>query len=688
MCRLTLILFLTLVAPLVFGQKVVDSLRSELTRSSLPDSLRVDLYNELAFTYAGINPILGHAYADSALDLAREKGMSSRAISAINYHGVNYWYQGEDSLALVAYRQVLEAHRESGNRKGQASATNNIALIEYRNGNYREALEAHEAATKIFEELGLRKNMINSLTNTGVVFLALADYPNAQEYFLKALGKTEPEDIWERANSFNNLGLIEKNLGSYEEAESNYLQALELYRQTENVQSEASALGNLSAVAQLQGKFRESEAYIRQALALNKTIGNSRRIASDYANWGTLALEMDQPQLADAYLDSARSLYLEAGEKLSLSTVYLELARAKKALGLPASISLSLEREALRYAEESGSLDAQRSAWAALSSSLERSGDFRESLAAFRKFSQFQDSIFNDENERKLLRSKIGYEFEAREKQLTASFETDRKLLEAEREQERLKAGLYLALAIGIVLVAVLVIFLLRMQAKSKRVKLESEFRARSAELELKALKAQMNPHFIFNALSSISSFLLKNQPEEADRYLTRFSRLIRRILEYSDRAEITLSEEVGLLKDYIAIEALRLGKKVDFSIVLEEGVDGDSLLMPPLILQPLVENSLWHGIANTSSDGEIILKVFRQESSYLLVLRDNGAGLREAVQVEQKHQSMGMYLVESRLESLHRDRPNSAWSLLRESLASGFEVRLTFTPREKLSTI
>ena len=111
MFRLTLILFLSLMASPVFGQKLVDSLRSELSRAGLSDSLRADLYNELAFAYAGINPVIGHAYADSAWALATDKGLTSRATSAINYHGVNYWYQGEDSLALVAYRQVLAEHQ-------------------------------------------------------------------------------------------------------------------------------------------------------------------------------------------------------------------------------------------------------------------------------------------------------------------------------------------------------------------------------------------------------------------------------------------------------------------------------------------------------------------------------------------------------------------------------------------------
>ncbi|WP_198672993.1 tetratricopeptide repeat-containing sensor histidine kinase [Algoriphagus litoralis] len=663
-----------------WGQSQIDSLRLELTKPGLHDTVRVAIYNDLSFYYAGIDPMVGLRYSDSAYVLSSRLGLTDKAITSINNRGVNYWYQGQDSLALESYLQVLHAHQKSGNRKGQASAMNNIALIKYNQGDYRGALESHEASTAIFQDLGLRKNILNSQMNTGVVFLALADYPKAMEYFLKALRQTEDQDVWERGNLYTNLGLVYKNLNQLTEAESYHRKATELYRQEGFKQMEASSLGNLGAVLQLRGKIAEAEKLFSEALILNKEIGNKRRVASDFTALGSLYSEKKNVALARKYLDSAAVFYSEIGEKLGLSTVLLQLAKLEKSDFFAKNLqkALELEQRALSLAQESESLEAQRAAWKALSESQEEAHDYLNSLRSFQNFQVFQDSIFNDENEKKQLSLQIGYEFETQEKELKEAFESEKQLLELEKESEQLKASLYL-LGIG----AVLLFggggfWAFRQQARNKRQKLESELRAQMAELELKALKAQMNPHFIFNALSSISNFLLKNQPEEADRYLTRFSRLIRRILEYSEVKEISLREEISLIRDYITIESLRLGKKIDFEVILEEDVDDSLLMIPPLLLQPLVENSIWHGIAPSKEEGLITLKVLNQDESCLLVLRDNGTGMKEFVQIPEKHHSMGMNLVKNRLENLNFKNGQSALSIFWKNLSPGFEVQLT----------
>jgi len=664
----------------VWGQSQIDSLRLVLTKPGLHDTLRVSIYNDLSFYYAGVDPVVGLSYSDSAYVLSSRLGLTDKATTSINNRGVNYWYQGKDSLALESYQLVLSAHQRSGNRKGQASAMNNMALIKYNQGDYRGALESHETASAIFQELGLRKNILNSQMNTGVVFLALADYPKAMEYFLKALGQTEEADIWERGNLYTNLGLVYKNLNQLSEAESYHRQATELYRREGYKQMEASSLGNLGAVLQLQGKIEEAEKLVSQALVLNKEIGNKRRVASDFTALGSLFSEKRSFAKAKKYLDSAAGYYSEIGEKLSLSTVLLQLAKLEKNDFGSKNLSkaLELEQRALSLAQESESLDAQRSAWKALGETLKEQGEYLKSLESYQMYQAFQDSIFNDENEKKQLSLQIGYEFETREKELKEVFESEKQVLEFEKQSEQLKASLYL-LGIGaILLLGGGGFWAFRQQARSKRQKLESELKAQMAELELKALKAQMNPHFIFNALSSISNFLLKNQPEEADKYLTRFSRLIRRILEYSEVKEIALSEEISLIQDYITIEELRLGKKIGFEVIFEDGVKDSQLMIPPLLLQPLVENSIWHGIAHIHEEGLITLKVISQDQSYLLVLRDNGTGMKEFVQIPEKHHSMGMNLVKNRLENLNFKNGQRALSIFWKNLSPGFEVQLT----------
>lgn len=665
----------------VFGQKRIDSLLQEVRKPAVSDSLRAHLYNELAFEYAIIQPAIGHTYADSAWALAQDLQEASLATSAINYKGINYWYQGEDSLALIHFEQVLDAHRRSGYKKGQASVINNIALIQYNRANYREAIQSHEAATAIFKELGLKKNIINSLSNTGVVFLALADYPKAQEYFLQALASTQDSDYQERCQLFINLGLVQKNRAAYEEAESYYYQALEIAEKEGLKQSEASILGNLSAVKQLQGDLLQAESYIRKALEVNRSIGNKRRIASDFSTLGIIEMENEDLDAAEKYLDSARSFYLEVGEILNLSKVLLQLSDVWQMQSKSQQKVLALQQEAVKLAEQSGSLEAQQAAWLALSESLESVGSYQSSLEAYRRYKVFQDSIFNDENERKLIGAQIGYEFEAKEKELKAGFEAEKRVLESEKEQARLRSSLYLIGIMGLLLLAGISYFSLRQQNKSRREKLEAEFRTQAAELELKALKAQINPHFIFNALSSISNFLLKNQSVEADRYLTKFSKLIRRILEFSEQKEISLQEEIDLLHDYIALEALRLGKNVNFSVRLGAGIAPEQLMIPPLLLQPLVENSLWHGISPMEHAGEIVLFGELENDALQLILQDNGVGMQDAFPTRQKHQSMGMNLVKNRLANLQSRRQGSEWLMSWRNLSPGFEIKLTCSP-------
>lgn len=682
---LTLIFLIFSMTP-IHARQTLDSLNRILRSTSHPDTTKVNAYNELAWEWAGKDPKMGLLYADSGFLLAKSIGFESGRIAAINRRGVNYWYSGQDSLAISSYEEVLAYHLKLENLKGQASAINNIALLQYNRGDYRLALENHQQATQIFDQLGLRKNLINSLSNEGVVFLALSDYPRALELFLKALAKTEEEDTWEKGNLLNNLGLVHKNLGEYGEAKKYYFQALDLYRKTENQQTEALALGNLSAVAQLQKDYTEAQTYLEQALAINKKIGNSRRIASDFSSLGNLYLSKNQAEKSLQYLDSARRIYENLEENLSLSSVLIQLAQAKEKIGDKPGSLYSLEKKALKAAQKSGSLEAQQSAWSAISKREDQLGDFRNSLLSFRQATLFKDSIFNQDNEKRLIRAQLGYEYDLREKDLKAGFDVERSLLESEKKREQLKASLYLMGIGALLLIGGGGFLAIRQQQKIRQERVESEFRAQVAELELKALKAQMNPHFIFNALSSISNFLLKNQADQADRYLTRFSRLIRRILEYSEVREISLAMEADLLRDYIAIESLRLGKPVEFQLIPEEGVEVDKLMIPPLILQPLVENSLWHGIANSGENGLITLKVFRQDEGFLLVLRDNGAGIREAVQVQEKHQSMGMRLVKNRLENLSKAKKTSSWSVFWENLAPGFEVRLSFSPNKPLN--
>jgi len=173
--------------------------------------------------------------------------------------------------------------------------------------------------------------------------------------------------------------------------------------------------------------------------------------------------------------------------------------------------------------------------------------------------------------------------------------------------------------------------------------------------LEQKALQSMMNPHFIFNALSSIQTFLLQNKPGEAGLYLSQFARLIRQNLSAINSAMIILEEETDRLKNYMDLERLRMENKFDYSIVFDNGIEEDEVMIPTMIIQPFVENAIWHGISALDDKGMILISfVMHSPQAIRISIEDNGVGIKKAGTYSSRsenHLHMGMAMTRKRLE-------------------------------------
>lgn len=191
------------------------------------------------------------------------------------------------------------------------------------------------------------------------------------------------------------------------------------------------------------------------------------------------------------------------------------------------------------------------------------------------------------------------------------------------------------------------------------REKLKSTFNKRIIELESKALRAQMNPHFLFNSINSVKSLISQGANEKATQYLTQFGQLIRQVLANSEKSFVRLQEELEALRLYLSIEQLRF-QNFNYTIQVDEHVNVDFIEVPPLILQPYVENAIWHGLMH-KTEGERKLSVHvAQEEQYLeMVVEDNGIGRERAGQMKMRGDTrkggMGMRLTTDRLNLLHQ---------------------------------
>jgi len=209
-----------------------------------------------------------------------------------------------------------------------------------------------------------------------------------------------------------------------------------------------------------------------------------------------------------------------------------------------------------------------------------------------------------------------------------------------------------------ILLIVAGLIFNLTLRRKNQQLR-RHEMEHQMLLLEQKSLQAMMNPHFIFNALGSIQNYLLHNKPNEAGIYLSQFARLIRQNLNAIDSSITNLEEEVDRLKNYLELEKLRMENKFDYTIEIEEEIESDMLFIPAMIIQPFVENSVWHGIANLAGKGmiHISFKLF-QETSLQIVVEDSGIGLKNAENYGSQsnhHLRIGMNITRKRLALLQQ---------------------------------
>jgi sensor histidine kinase YesM len=235
---------------------------------------------------------------------------------------------------------------------------------------------------------------------------------------------------------------------------------------------------------------------------------------------------------------------------------------------------------------------------------------------------------------------------------------------------------------------------LLEISKKAEKEKVDAitaSYEGRLALLQLKTLSNQMNPHFIFNALNSIKSYLIVNDQKNAVFYLNQFSKLVRHILESLREDYITLKEELDIIKIYMNLENMRFGYSIDFQLTIDPEIDTEEIRIPTLILQPFIENALVHGLLPKSGERTLVVDVYKKHEDVIITIVDNGIG-REASNRSKSEKvivkkSIGLRIINERLNLYNKKHDYlmkyDIEDLKREEVASGTKVCLTISERE-----
>ena len=216
---------------------------------------------------------------------------------------------------------------------------------------------------------------------------------------------------------------------------------------------------------------------------------------------------------------------------------------------------------------------------------------------------------------------------------------------------------LFKTIVVLVLVGSVLLFFKLRENRIKKEQARQTAINKQIAEIRMIALRGQMNPHFIFNSLNSIQHFITTRNKEEALNYLSKFSKLIRKILENSRENTVSISNELQLLELYIQLEQLRFNNKFDYHIAIDESIDKENTEIPPLLIQPYIENAILHGLINKNEKGDLWLSLERNNGLLICKIEDNGIGRTRAQEIEKgkvsRHKSLGIKVTEERLSGL-----------------------------------
>ncbi|MFD2586749.1 MULTISPECIES: tetratricopeptide repeat-containing sensor histidine kinase [Flavobacteriaceae] len=505
-------------------------------------------------------------------------------------------------------------------------------------------LSYNKETLELAKDMNYTKGLLLANNNIGVVYhYFLSDPLTALDYYQTAYSISEQNPSLKRYqySMLTNMGLIH-----YEQED--YDKALPIFRKLLRYpQRKSNTLSNIGNIYGLQQQTDSAVYYFRASIKEAKRTGDVLQVANVSSNLGLVQAQADQlneglanTALSLKMIDSLNLEVLRVPAYVNAAEVYMHGNDLDKA-EYYASESLNAVKSLNNLYTETKSLQT-------LATIQEKKGDYQNALKNYKAANVLNDSLVSTDRKVEISRKEIQYEADKKEA-----------LAVAEAERQRAIKNASLVGGGGVILASLFAFISYRRKQRSDTAKKEAEFNATVAEVELKALRAQMNPHFIFNSLNSIGDYILNNNTQAASDYLAKFARLMRMTLENSDKQLITLEEDISLLNTYLAIEQKRFEKAFDFEIRVTDGLDTDEILLPPMLLQPFVENSIVHGLSKSEKGGEILINFISEQQKLICTVEDNGVGraTSKSRNGHQKKNSMGMSITQNRIEVLNKTK-------------------------------
>ena len=554
-------------------------------------------------------------------------------------------------------RYVDNISEDKGYLYGQAYALNQLGRIYSDASLYPKALDLFQDALKISVNANSIEFRVYSLNMTSLVYSKTEAIKSALDYSQAALELaetvTEPNNDLKRSKnvSFNSIANIYQILGQYDLAIEKFEKLIILERELDNKLGLAINHQKLGECYEAQGKLESALQNFRKSLVYNEIIDSEK--GKIICNYSIAHIYVHNEKINEAIniLQTNLKKAITFGDLKIVATIYNNLGWALIYLGDYDTAETNLKTGldlAKTYNLNAEIAEANKF----LSELWIKRDDYEKGMSYYKEFKKYEEGITNSLNLRYVNDMILGYESQIRDNQVQR--------LSEENESVRLKLRKNRTILIVIAIFLILLIGILYILYRLSQLNAEEKL----LTLEQRMLRSQMNPHFLFNSLNSIKLYIINNEKKNAVHYLNKFSKLVRKILEASSEREISLAEELETVTLYMNIENIRFSNEINFNVYVKDDINTHDIKIPSLILQPFLENAIWHGVSYKDGAKNIDLEIKKGKNGFIeIIITDNGVGRAAAEKIKDskvlKRKSVGIDITKERLANFSRDYKN-----------------------------
>lgn len=490
-----------------------------------------------------------------------------------------------------------------------------------------------------------------ALQGLGAMNLKLGQYNSALTYFqeMQSLDLTRAE----RTECTLNISEVYYQMGDYD-------QALNVLNQEPASKTRSKAVSSFDTRIQNQ----QAKIYARQndAGRTKELYQNSLNAATGkkLEEQETQSLQETKEDIANTFKENRQyddeiDIRKQAVKFNTDNKNAIEVARDKVAIGKILEVkgenaaALKEIEDAAKIADTIDNAREQAKAYLALADLYEKRGRTQNALSTYRKYS---DAVNRSEkqNEKKLIEKSELIKKQKDIEEISSAVSIGQRDFALE-QQTVFRQRLIIYGLLGVIVIIAATSFFIYKNAKASKIA--------NQLLALKSLRSQMNPHFIFNALNSVNHFIASQDERAANQFLSEFSQLMRLVLENSQQDFISLQKEQEILSLYLKLEHYRFRDKFDYEIDLDKNINAESLEVPPMLIQPYLENAVWHGLRYRESKGKLVLRISKQNGNLLAEVHDDGIGRKRSTELktenQKKHSSMGLKNIGERLSIINK---------------------------------